>query len=110
MNTLNLPLFLIPIGILLSASAQLGLKMISVYGLYTRNWFIGIMLSVGLYGAAFVVYSFILRKYKVSIVAPLMSTCVIAVVVLGGVLLGETLTPKQIAGVCLAIIATILLI
>ena len=97
-------------GILLSASAQLSLKLISVLPLWSGRWVAGIVFSIGLYSMSFVAYSIVLRYYKISVAGPLMTVGVVSVVVLGGLLLGEALTVRQWMGMGLTLVAVWLLL
>jgi drug/metabolite transporter (DMT)-like permease len=101
---------LIVLGIFLSALAQLGLKRIAAYETWTFPWLVGIGFSIGVYGLAFLIYSYILRHFKVTVAGPLMTVGVVGVVVIGGLLLGETLSVKQWVGVATAAFAVYLLI
>lgn len=100
---------LLIIGILFSAFAQLGLKRVAVYSPFSLAWMFGIATSLILYGLAFVAYTLVLRNYKISVIAPLMTIGVVCIVVLGGMLMGEAVTIKQWVGVFLALTAVLLL-
>lgn len=97
-------------GILLSACAQLTLKLISVLPLWSGRWLAGIAVSICLYSMSFVAYSIVLRYYKISVAGPLMTVGVVSVVVLGGLLLGEALTMRQWMGMALTFVAVWLLL
>lgn len=98
------------IGVVLSAFAQLGLRRIASFETWTTPWFIGISASIGFYGVAFIVYSYILRHWKITVAGPLMTVGVVGVVVIGGLLMGETLSLKQWAGVVAGVVAVWLLL
>ncbi len=102
------PLLMI-VGVLLSASAQLGLRRSSELRPGSAAWTVGMGGSVALYGLAFLIYSIILRHEKVTVAGPVMTVGVVGCVVLGGLLLGETLTLRQWGGVVLATAAIFLL-
>jgi drug/metabolite transporter (DMT)-like permease len=98
------------LGILLSAFAQLGLKRMARFEMWTYSWVMGIGICVGLYGLAFLLYSYILRHYRVTVAGPIMMIGVVGVVALGGILMGETLQLRQWLGLLLALIAVWLLL
>jgi drug/metabolite transporter (DMT)-like permease len=97
-------------GILLAAMAQLGLRHIAQFAPLSREWLIGIVFSLGFYGLAFLAYSFILRHHKITVAGPLMTIGVVALVVTGGLLMGETISSKQFAGLLLVSVAVWLLL
>ncbi len=105
-----MPWFWMIAGILLSACAQLMLKLISSVPLWSGRWLAGISVSIGLYTMSFVAYSIVLRYYKISVAGPLMTVGVVSVVVLGGLLLGEALTMRQCMGMGLTLVAVWLLL
>jgi multidrug transporter EmrE-like cation transporter len=92
-------------GIVFSAFAQLGLRRISAFVPFSIQWLIGIAGSLALYGVSFVAYSFVLRHYKISVMGPLMTVGVVCLVVVGGMLLGETIALRQWIGVAVALLA-----
>lgn len=98
------------LAIFLTASAQIALKIISRFDVWSLNWIIGISLSILLYLAAFIVYSYILRFYNISIVSPLMTISVLSIIVVAGILLGEVVSLRQFFGLVLSLFSVILLL
>ncbi len=97
-------------GIMLAALAQLGLRHIAPFVPWSREWLLGMAVSIGFYGLAFLAYSYILRHHKITVAGPLMTVGVVALVVTGGLLMGETLSVKQWAGLLLAALSVWLLL
>jgi len=94
-------------GILLSALAQVLLKRAAAFSVYSTGW-IGFMLGgVIAYAVAFLLYAVILRRLPLSVVSPVMTVCVMILVVIAGLLLGEAVTLRKCIGVGLGIMSVI---
>ena len=93
----------IPIGALLSASAQIILKKSSDHANWSAPWALFFMLSAFLYALSMLVYLFLLRHYPISRIYPTMTLLVILVVTVYGFLLGEQVSPRTLFGLALGV-------
>jgi multidrug transporter EmrE-like cation transporter len=92
-------------GIGFSAIAQLGLKLLSNYSAWSVKWMLGMTGCVASYGMAFLLYSYILRHAKITVAGPLMTVGVVCVVVIGGLIMGESVSFRQCVGIGMALIS-----
>ena len=65
--------------------------------------------AIGAYGAGIVLYAFALRRVELSIAYPLMVTVTILEILLFGVLVGEAMSLRTLAGAALLIVSIVLL-
>lgn len=101
---------LLLLGIAGSALAQILLKYSSASTVGGGRWFFLVAASLAFYGASFFAYSFLLRKEELSRISPLMTSSVMLLVVLAGLLLfGEQLTLRKGLGIALGMAAVFLL-
>jgi drug/metabolite transporter (DMT)-like permease len=105
MNTL-----LIVSGVGLSALAQVLVKSASKTPLWSFAWVWWMALSIFSYATSFFAYSFLLRKNELSRLSPIMSSGVAILVAVAGILLfGEQINARKGLGICMGIIAILLL-
>lgn len=103
-------LLAIPLGILLSAGAQLLLKKGGHYGFKDYHFLIYFCLAGTAYGLAFGVYSYLLRSFPLSRISPIMTLGTMIVVILSGVFLfKEQISLQNGIGIVLGIVALTLL-
>ena len=106
MTTQNLLKYLlIPLGAIISASAQIMLKRTSQFNNWTRNWLLFLVISCGLYGISLFIYLFLLRMHPISKIYPTLTILVIAIITTYGFLIGEQITVKYAAGLGLGLVS-----
>jgi drug/metabolite transporter (DMT)-like permease len=91
----------IPIGALVSASAQIMLKKTSGFPNWSRSWILFLFLSCALYGLSLLIYLFLLRLHPLSMLYPLTTLIVIVIVTLYGIILGEHVSTRHLIGLAL---------
>ena len=97
--------------VIFAACGQLLVKGAAKYEVKTRNWLICIGLSLGSYVVAFVLYSFTVRKFPISIASPINTISVMIIVfILAALLFGEVISAQKVLGIVLGLIAIILLL
>jgi len=97
-------------GVLFSALAQIILKLSARFPSWSPRWLAVNAGGAALYGASFLIYSFLLRKTDLSRISPIMASATALLVVLAGVLLfGEPLTARRGFGIALGLAAILLL-
>jgi len=101
---------LIVLGIIPSALAQIFLKKASFYELKSLAWFLFVGLSGLSYFLSFVLYFFILKIFPISKVSPVMTICVMLIVVTFGFFIGEKITLKHIFGILLGLTSVYLIL
>ncbi len=97
-------------GILLSAAAQISLKIAAMNQLRDFRWLTFILCSIIFYALAFFLYSQILKHFPISIIAPVMTIGTVIFVIVGGMVMGETLTTRQISGLVFGVVSILLLV
>ena len=101
---------LIPVAIVLSASAQILLKRASVFENWSMNWLILLGSSGVLYVGALFTYMQLMRSYPISRIYPTLTVLVIGVITVYGALTGEHVSLRQVAGLALGGAAVYLLL
>ena len=101
---------LVPLGAVLSALAQIGLKKTSTFTTWSREWILYLLLSCSLYGISFFVYLYLLRRFPISKIYPIMTVVVILIITGYGMVIGETITLHHLIGVLLGLGAVYLLL
>ncbi|HWR10721.1 MAG TPA: EamA family transporter [Rectinemataceae bacterium] len=97
-------------GVACSALAQIALKYSARFDAWGGRWLLVMAAAAAMYGASFLIYSFLLRKEDLSRISPLMTSAVAFIVVLAGTLLfGETMTARRGIGIVLGMAAIFLL-
>ena len=97
-------------GIAASALAQILAKQASGQTAMSGRWMLYFGAAAGCYGAAFILYVFILRLFPISRISPAMTVAVAAIVVAFGIAVGERLLLYQWAGLGLCLVGFFLLV
>ncbi len=106
---MNYLLLFVPV--IFSAAAQLLVKAAAKFDIKTPNWLLFIGFSLVAYVVAFVLYSFTVRSFPISIASPINTIGVmLVVVILAALLFGEVITLKQIVGIGFGLAAIVLLL
>ncbi len=93
-------------GIGFSVLAQIVIKASARFEAWKGTWLLYTAIGATMYGASFLIYSFILRREDLSRISPLMASAVALLVSLAGVLLfGEAMTMRRGIGIALCIMA-----
>ena len=92
---------LVPVGAVLTAVAQIGLKKTSTFDNWSREWFLFLFLSLALYGIAFFNYLYLLRQFPISKIYPVMTVVVILIITAYGFFIGETINLRHLFGIAL---------
>lgn len=101
MNTL-----LLAAGIGFSALAQIVIKASARFEAWGGTWLLYTAAGATMYGASFLIYSFILRKEDLSRISPMMASAVALLVSLAGIVIfGEAMTTRRGIGIALGIAA-----
>ena len=101
---------LVPVGAVLTALAQIGLKKTSTFDNLSREWFLYLLLSLLLYGIAFFNYLYLLRQFPISKIYPVMTVVVILIITGYGFLIGETINLRHLIGIVLGMGSVYLLL
>ena len=101
---------LIPVAVILSASAQILLKKASGFPNWTSNWYLFLVASGTLYLAALFAYMHLMRLYPISRIYPTLTVLVIVVITVYGALIGEHISAKHLGGLALSGLAIYLLL
>ncbi len=101
---------LIPVVVILSASAQIMLKKASDFPNWTSHWSVFLAVSGALYLAALFLYMHLMRLYPISRIYPTLTVLVIVVITVYGALIGEHMPAKHLAGLALGGVAIYLLL
>jgi len=101
---------LVPVGAVLTAVAQIGLKKTSTFENWSRPWFLFLLLSVALYGIACFNYMYLLRQFPISKIYPVMTVVIILIITFYGFLTGETINLRHVIGIVLGMGAVYLML
>jgi drug/metabolite transporter (DMT)-like permease len=101
---------LVPVGAVLTALAQIGLKKTSAFSNWSREWFLYLLVSLALYGIAFFNYLYLLRQFPISKIYPIMTIVVLIIITGYGFLIGETINLRRLIGVLLGMGSVYLLL
>ena len=96
-------------GILITAAAQIFLKMGSSLEAFRRRWFFYLFLSLCCYFLSFVSYYLVLKYFEISKISPIMMAGIISLVALYGFLTGESLSFLRLLGIVLALLSIVLI-
>lgn len=97
-------------GVVFSALAQIILKLSARFPAWSVRWLAVTAGGAAMYGASFLIYSFLLRKADLSRISPIMTSATALLVVLAGVVLfGEPLSLRKGFGIALGLAAILLL-
>ena len=101
---------LVPVGAVLTAVAQIGLKKTSTFENWSRPWFLFLVLSIALYGIACFNYMYLLRQFPISKIYPIMTVVIILIITVYGFLTGETINLRHVIGIVLGMGAVYLML
>jgi drug/metabolite transporter (DMT)-like permease len=101
---------LVPVGAVVTAVAQIGLKKTSTFENWSRPWFLFLFLSIVLYGIAAFNYLYLLRQFPISKIYPIMTVVIILVITVYGFLTGESITLRHLFGIALGMGAVYLML
>jgi drug/metabolite transporter (DMT)-like permease len=107
---LDIRLVYIVAGVLFSTAAQIFMKVATRYEVLRISWLVLIGGSIAAYLGSFVMYYLALRYFPISKVSPVMTIGVVVLVVAFGVLTGEILTARQMAGLLFGVLSLVLLL
>lgn len=98
--------FLVLMGIIASAVAQILLKISAnksedTLNLYLNHYILG---GIFFYGISFLIYIYILKKFPLSSISPIMVGGTTALIVIASYFLGESITLFKLAGILLIIL------
>jgi uncharacterized membrane protein len=100
----------VAIGIVFSALAQLLIKLSGQYPFLSFRWLCFASGSVIFYAISFLLYFYILKRFELSRISPLMTVGVVLLVTVFGIISGEPLSWGKTVGVLLAVGAVFLLV
>jgi small multidrug resistance pump len=96
---------LLLVSIVPSALAQILLKQASNHPFKSLPWLGYVLLSMGCYGLAFVLYSVILKFFPISTASPVMTVGVMLIVFAFGWLIGEEIHMRRAFGFILGLVS-----
>ena len=101
-------LLLLPI--ISSITAQITIKFAGKYTLYSSKWIILMLISIVFYLISFVLYSFAVRHFPISIASAINTVAVmVGVYIIGIFFLSETKNMLSFIGVLLGVVSVILI-
>ena len=109
MITLSTSLMVL-VAILLTALAQVLLKMAADFEVMTSSWMVFFGSSAVAYAVSFVLYARILKFFALNKIYPAMTVAQIIVITLCGYLLGEAVSGRHALGLVLGAIAIYLIL
>jgi drug/metabolite transporter (DMT)-like permease len=92
---------LVFLGVLITAMAQVLLKRSSGAQIWSKHWFIFLIMSLFLYVLSLGVYFFILKLFPLSTIYPVMTISVILLISCYGIIIGENITIRYLIGLLL---------
>lgn len=104
------PPWLVAIGIVATALAQILLKQSSHHGVLSTNWVLFTGIAACAYGLSFLLYALVLRTYALNKIYPAMTIAQIAIVTLYGLAIGESVDLRHAIGLLLAALAIYLIL
>jgi uncharacterized membrane protein len=104
------PPFLVVLGMLATALAQVLLKKASYFEIRTLSWLVYMGFSALSYAVSFVLYSQVLKHYALNKIYPAMTVGQIMLVTLYGMMIGEVITQRHAMGLLLGGLAIYLIL
>jgi drug/metabolite transporter (DMT)-like permease len=101
------PIYYVIIGIIITATAQILLKLGSSHEILKLKWLVFLFFSLFCYSLSFVTYYLALRYYDISKISPIMMSSIICIITVYGFVSGEHINLSRIFGIGLAIISII---
>jgi uncharacterized membrane protein len=99
------PAIYVIVGILITAAAQILLKIGSSFEILKPKWLMYLMLSLCCYSISFIAYYLALRSFDISKISPIMMSSIICIITAYGFLSGENINLSRLFGIVLAIIS-----
>ena len=109
MPTLS-PAFLVLVGILMTAVAQVLLKKAADFEIRTTSWIVWMGLSALAYAVSFIAYSRILKYFALNKIYPAMTVAQIVIITLYGLWAGEAIDTRHALGLVLGVVAIYLIL
>lgn len=103
------PVFYVLIGILITASAQIFLKIGSSIEVFKGRWVLYLFLSLFCYFLSFISYYLALRHFDISKISPVMMAGIVSLVAIYGFCAGETFSLLRLLGILLGILSIFLI-
>lgn len=103
------PKIYVVLGILMTAAAQIFLKVAGTHNTFHLKWLAFIFLSLFSYFVAFLAYYLALTCYDISKIAPIMMASIVSLVALYGFTTGESFNYQKLLGIVLALISILLI-
>jgi len=99
------PILYVALGIIVTAAAQILLKIGSSFEILKPKWFMYLLFSLCCYSVSFVSYYLALKYFDISKISPIMMSSIICFITLYGFLTGETINISRLVGIVMAIIS-----
>lgn len=103
------PPWLVAVGIIATAFAQILLKQSSHHAVLTSGWLAFVGVAAAAYGLSFLLYALILKTYALNKIYPAMTVGQIAIVTVYGLMVGESIDLRHAIGLALAALAIYLI-
>lgn len=104
------PPWLVAIGIVATALAQILLKQSSFQEVLSSGWLLFVGIAGASYALSFLLYTLILKTYPLNKVYPAMTVAQIAIVTVYGLMIGEVVDARHAVGLLLAVVAVYLIL
>ncbi len=104
------PPWLVAIGIVATAFAQILLKQSSHHEVLTASWLVFMGIAAAAYCLSFLLYALVLKTYALNKIYPAMTVAQIAIVTLYGLTVGESIDMRHAIGLVLAAAAIYLIL
>jgi drug/metabolite transporter (DMT)-like permease len=101
------PILYVVFGIIITAAAQILLKIGSSFEILKSKWIMYLFLSLCCYSLSFVAYYLALRYYDISKISPIMMSSIICIITVYGFFSGEQINLSRLFGIVIAIISII---
>jgi drug/metabolite transporter (DMT)-like permease len=101
------PAYYVIIGIIITAAAQILLKIGSSFEILKFQWLLYLFLSLCCYFISFIAYYFALRYFDISKISPIMMSSIICIITVYGFMSGEKINSLRLLGIIISIIAII---
>lgn len=99
------PILYVVLGIIITAAAQILLKIGSSFEILKSKWLTYLILSLCCYSISFVAYFLALRYFDISKISPVMMSSIICIITVYGFLSGEHINLSRLFGIVMAIIS-----
>jgi drug/metabolite transporter (DMT)-like permease len=101
------PIYYVIFGIIITAAAQILLKIGSSFDMFKYKWLLYLFISLCCYSLSFVSYYLALRYYDISKISPIMMASIICIITGYGFFSGEHINISRLFGITLAIVSII---